>query len=112
MMLNFMVLICIFVNEMGSQHKKNMRKVLVIATIFLAIVFAGNEANAKRHYVKPFALGVRASPNGFGLNARFYFKDKVFLDEVPVRFNVADAGAHYHVPLLCSPWSYTTYRGS
>jgi 5-hydroxyisourate hydrolase len=41
-----------------------------------------------------------------------YFKDKIFLDEVPVRFNVADAGAHYHVPLLCSPWSYSTYRGS
>ena len=35
-----------------------------------------------------------------------------FLDEVPVRFGVADAGAHYHVPLLVSPWSYSTYRGS
>jgi len=35
-----------------------------------------------------------------------------FLDRVPVRFRVADAGAHYHVPLLVSPWSYSTYRGS
>ena len=35
-----------------------------------------------------------------------------FLDQVPVRFNIADAGASYHVPLLCSPWSYSTYRGS
>jgi len=35
-----------------------------------------------------------------------------FLDRVPVRFGVADAEAHYHVPLLASPWSYTTYRGS
>jgi 5-hydroxyisourate hydrolase len=41
-----------------------------------------------------------------------YFGSKEFLDVVPVRFNVADASAHYHVPLLCSPWSYTTYRGS
>ena len=41
-----------------------------------------------------------------------YFGDKIYLDQVPVRFNVADANAHYHVPLLCSPWSYTTYRGS
>jgi 5-hydroxyisourate hydrolase len=41
-----------------------------------------------------------------------YFGRKDFLDVVPVRFNVADAGANYHVPLLCSPWSYTTYRGS
>lgn len=35
-----------------------------------------------------------------------------FLDQVPVRFGVADAGAHYHVPLLVTPWSYSTYRGS
>jgi 5-hydroxyisourate hydrolase len=41
-----------------------------------------------------------------------YFKGEGFLDQVPVRFKVADAAAHYHVPLLCSPWSYSTYRGS
>ena len=35
-----------------------------------------------------------------------------FLDTVPVRFRVDDPDAHYHVPLLCSPWSYSTYRGS
>jgi 5-hydroxyisourate hydrolase len=35
-----------------------------------------------------------------------------FLDTIPVRFTVSDPGAHYHVPLLVSPWSYTTYRGS
>ncbi len=35
-----------------------------------------------------------------------------FLDEVPVRFTVTDASADLHVPLLVSPWSYTTYRGS
>ena len=35
-----------------------------------------------------------------------------FLDEVPVRFTVRDAGQRYHVPLLVSPWSYSTYRGS
>ncbi len=35
-----------------------------------------------------------------------------FLDLVPVRFGIADATASYHVPLLCSPWSYSTYRGS
>jgi 5-hydroxyisourate hydrolase len=40
-----------------------------------------------------------------------YFKQKDFLDMVPVRFNITDANAHYHVPLLCSPWSYSTYRG-
>ena len=35
-----------------------------------------------------------------------------FLDLVPIRFGIADATAHYHVPLLVSPWSYSTYRGS
>lgn len=35
-----------------------------------------------------------------------------FLDEITLRFSVADAHAHYHVPLLVSPWSYSTYRGS
>ena len=41
-----------------------------------------------------------------------YFKAQGFLDAVPIRFKIADPAAHYHVPLLCSPWSYTTYRGS
>jgi 5-hydroxyisourate hydrolase len=35
-----------------------------------------------------------------------------FLDEVPLDFGIADTSAHYHVPLLVSPWSYSTYRGS
>jgi 5-hydroxyisourate hydrolase len=41
-----------------------------------------------------------------------YFAGEGFLDVVPIRFKIADAAAHYHVPLLCSPWGYTTYRGS
>ena len=44
-----------------------------------------------------------------------YFKsegiESPFLDQVPVRFRV-NAGGAYHVPLVCSPWSYSTYRGS
>jgi 5-hydroxyisourate hydrolase len=36
----------------------------------------------------------------------------LFLDEIPIRFGVADAAAHYHVPLLLSPFGYATYRGS
>lgn len=35
-----------------------------------------------------------------------------FLDVIVLRFGLADAASHYHVPLLCSPWSYSTYRGS
>ena len=36
----------------------------------------------------------------------------LFLDQIPIRFGVADAGGHYHVPLLISPFAYSTYRGS
>ena len=38
--------------------------------------------------------------------------DSLFLDRVPVRFQITDEHARYHVPLVCSPWSYSTYRGS
>lgn len=38
--------------------------------------------------------------------------DPPFIDVVPLDFGIADAGGHYHVPLLVSPWSYSTYRGS
>ncbi|MDO5288064.1 MAG: hydroxyisourate hydrolase [Pseudomonadota bacterium] len=48
-----------------------------------------------------------------------YFRDKgvalpdpPFLDVVHLDFGVAHADQHYHVPLLCSPWAYSTYRGS
>ena len=48
-----------------------------------------------------------------------YFRDQgvqlpepPFLDVVPLAFGIGDPEAHYHVPLLCSPWSYSTYRGS
>ena len=41
-----------------------------------------------------------------------YFGERKFLDRVPVRFTISDANAKYHVPLLVTPWSYSTYRGS
>jgi len=38
--------------------------------------------------------------------------EPLFLDEIPIRFGIADANAHCHVPLLISPYGYSTYRGS
>ena len=38
--------------------------------------------------------------------------DPLFLDQVPIRFGMSDPGAHYPVPLLLSPYGYSTYRGS
>lgn len=47
---------------------------------------------------------LRASGQGGG--------EPPFLDRIPIRFGIADATAHYHVPLLLSPYAYSTYRGS
>ena len=38
--------------------------------------------------------------------------EPAFLDRITIRFGIGDASAHYHVPLLVTPWSYSTYRGS
>jgi hydroxyisourate hydrolase len=53
----------------------------------------------------------------FHIGAYFAAKDAAladppFLDLVPIRFGIADASAHYHVPLVATPWSFSTYRGS
>ena len=53
----------------------------------------------------------------FDVKAYFVFRgvalpEPAFLDQVSLDFGVADVGSHYHVPLLVSPWAYSTYRGS
>jgi 5-hydroxyisourate hydrolase len=57
-------------------------------------------------YELTFAVGAYFQGLGVALT------DPPFLDEVPIRFAIADAGQHYHVPLLISPYAYSTYRGS
>lgn len=53
----------------------------------------------------------------FGIGAYFAAAGRAnadipFLDQVPIRFGIADPDANYHIPLLASPWAYSTYRGS
>ncbi|WP_112312060.1 hydroxyisourate hydrolase [Pseudogemmobacter bohemicus] len=64
------------------------------------------EAMQPGEYELVFAAGdyLRASGQISGDNA--------FLDLIPIRFGIGDAGQHYHVPLLLSPFAYSTYRGS
>jgi 5-hydroxyisourate hydrolase len=48
----------------------------------------------------------------FAIGDHFNLPRPRFLDEVLLRFGVSDTSQHYHVPLIATPWSYTTYRGS
>ena len=66
---------------------------------------AADEAFASGRYELEFDIGDYFAGRGQSL------ADPPFLDTVVIRFAV-DAGQHYHVPLLASPWSYSTYRGS
>jgi 5-hydroxyisourate hydrolase len=57
-------------------------------------------------YELVFAVGDYFRASGVELAA------PAFLDDVSIQFGIADEGSHYHVPLLVSPYSYSTYRGS
>jgi 5-hydroxyisourate hydrolase len=57
-------------------------------------------------YMLTFHMGAYFRAHGVAV------ADPLFLDLIPVRFSIADADGHYHVPLLATPWSYSTYRGS
>jgi 5-hydroxyisourate hydrolase len=63
-------------------------------------------ALAAGRYRLVFAAGAYFAAKGLAL------PDPPFVDTVVLDFGVADTDAHYHVPLLVSPWSYSTYRGS
>ena len=62
----------------------------------------------------PLLTGAAMKSGGYELvfHVGDYFGDRSFLDQVPVRFTISDASAKYHVPLLVTPWAYSTYRGS
>ena len=69
----------------------------------------------------PLLDGVQFVPGRYRLvfGVAAYFRsqgavlaDPPFLDEVPLDFGLATVGQHYHVPLLASPYAYSTYRGS
>ena len=70
-----------------------------------APLLEGNALKAGR-YRLVFAAGAYFRLSGVAL------PEPAFVDEVVLDFGVADPAAHYHVPLLVSPWSYSTYRGS
>ena len=82
---------------------------------------ASTTTNADGRTDRPLLAGDDLASGAYELlfHVGDYFRRKgaalpspAFLDVVPVRFGVADPTAHYHVPLLVSPFAYSTYRGS
>jgi 5-hydroxyisourate hydrolase len=69
------------------------------------------EALAAGEYELIFHVGEYFDRVGASADAGAGSADR-FLDRVPVRFTIRDTQARYHVPLLCTPWAYSTYRGS
>jgi len=65
-----------------------------------------DEAFRAGHYELVFNVG------DYYRAADVVIPDPAFLDQVVIRFGVAEPGQHYHVPLLVSPFGYSTYRGS
>jgi len=70
---------------------------------------------------EPLLAGDSVVPGTYELvfHVGYYFRghavalpEPAFLDQIPVRFGIADPARHYHVPLLVSPYGYATYRGS
>ncbi len=85
------------------------------------VLLASQRTGADGRLATPLldAAELRAGAYSLTFHVADYFRacgaalpDPPFLDRVVVRFGIADASQHYHVPLLVSPWSYSTYRGS
>ena len=89
----------------GNSHKKIAQTVTNADGRTDAPMLAGDSFGPGR-YELVFCVGdyLRATGQAEG--------DVLFLDEIPIRFGVAEGAGHYHVPLLISPFAYSTYRGS
>jgi 5-hydroxyisourate hydrolase len=96
----------ILLYRIGGQSHRKLKEVVTNADGRTDTPLLEGAALTEGSYELVFAAGdyLRASGQaGEGV---------LFLDEIPIRFGVADAAGHYHVPLLISPFGYSTYRGS
>lgn len=85
-----------------------------------AVPLASTATNAEGRTAAPLLAGSEMAVGRYTLLFHLgdYFRNRGnpdagrFLDVIPIIFAIEDASAHYHVPLLASPWAYSTYRGS
>jgi 5-hydroxyisourate hydrolase len=81
------------------------------------VVYTNADGRTDRPVLEDTEFGAGVYELVFGAGSYFAAQnlagtENPFLNDVPIRFGVADPSAHYHVPLLMSPWAYSTYRGS
>ena len=79
-----------FTNEDGRVDKQHLSSNSVKETTYELLFFAGDYSNKEN----------------------INLKQNLFLNQIPIRFNITEKTQHYHVPLLLSPFGYSTYRGS
>jgi 2-oxo-4-hydroxy-4-carboxy-5-ureidoimidazoline decarboxylase len=93
--------------ELFELFGERLRRVseVVIDTIGRADILSGRPLPIGRYELR-FAVADYFRSAGVAVG------DKPFIDYVPVRFAVDDAEGHYHIPLICTPWTFSTYRGS
>ena len=84
-------------------------------TIFAGVTNADGRTDRALIGERPLPIGtyeLRFAAGDYFARAGLQLPDPPFLDVVPIRFSIAEPEDHYHVPLLMTPWSYSTYRGS
>ncbi|MGH6860516.1 MAG: hydroxyisourate hydrolase [Phyllobacterium sp.] len=104
----------------GGKPAENLRIELFRIEGGSTIPLYGTRTNDDGRCDAPLLAGAEMRPGSYELHFHVgeYFDIRSaggpvpFLDVVPIRFGIDDANAHYHVPLLVSPFSYSTYRGS
>ena len=89
-----------------GEERESLAKTATNADGRCAAPLLSGDAMRAGLYELAFDLGTYFRGKGVAL------PDPPFLSTVVIRVGIADAGANYHVPLLASPWSYSTYRGS
>ena len=108
-------------NHAGKPARGIAVELVELAALGESRVIARTVTNADGRTDQPL-IGGRPLPIGryelrFSV-AKYYaernvpLSDPPFLDEIPLRFAISEPEGHYHVPLLVTPWSYSTYRGS
>ncbi|MEP3299671.1 MAG: hydroxyisourate hydrolase [Pseudoruegeria sp.] len=89
----------------GNSHKK-IATMITNADGRTDAPILGSKAFKAGQYELIFFTGAYLEKHGLNDD------DVKFLDQIPIRFGINDADSHYHVPLLLSPFGYSTYRGS